>query len=112
MSFYEQGDLIELNFDPTLGHEPQKRKPALVVSDGYFNNILSSLTMVCPITSAPSTHPLHVPIAEGNATQGWICLEAIRAVDLDKRAARQLGDKLDVVTMTRVLDGIGAIFNI
>ncbi|MDR2108260.1 MAG: type II toxin-antitoxin system PemK/MazF family toxin [Coriobacteriales bacterium] len=26
----EQGDLIELDFDPTKGHEPAKRRPALV----------------------------------------------------------------------------------
>ena len=112
MSFFEQGDLIELNFDPTLGHEPQKRRPALVVSDGYFNNVVSSLTVVCPISSTPSMHPLHIPIAEGNVATGWVCLEALRAVDLHKRLAKKLGGSLDEKTMSHVLDGIGAIFNI
>ena len=112
MNLFEQGDLIEMDFDSTLGHEPQKRRPALVVSVGFFNNVLSSLTVVCPITSTPSTHPLHVPIPEGNAAQGWICLEGIRAVDLRQRHAVSLGDSLDVKTMSRVLDGIGGIFGI
>ena len=44
---FEQGDLIEVNFSPTVGHEPQRRRPALVVSVGYFNNVISSLTVVC-----------------------------------------------------------------
>lgn len=48
---FEQGDLIEVDFNPTVGHEPAKRRPALVVSAGYFNNVVSSLTVVCPITS-------------------------------------------------------------
>ncbi|MBR2834559.1 MAG: type II toxin-antitoxin system PemK/MazF family toxin [Coriobacteriales bacterium] len=111
---FEQGDLIELNFDPTVGHEPQKRRPALVVSDGFFNNILSSLTVVCPITSTVNGHPLHIEIAEENPIHGCICLEALRAVDLNdsRSAARHLGAALDQATMTRVLDGIGAIFGI
>lgn len=112
MSEYEQGDLIEVDFDPTLGHEPQKRRPALVVSVGFFNNVLSSLTVVCPITSVPSTHPLHIRIPEGNSAEGWICLEAMQAVDLCQRHAVQMGDPLDTKTMSHVLDGIGAIFGV
>lgn len=107
---YEQGDLIEVGFDPTVGHEPQKRRPALVVSDGFFNNALSSLVVVCPITSTRNGHPLHVEIAEGNVVGGCVCLEQIRALDLAARGARHLGGTLDPRTMARVLDGLGAMF--
>lgn len=111
---FEQGDLIEVNFNPTVGHEPQKRRPALVVSDGYFNNVLSSLVVVCPITSMVNGHPLHVVIADGNAVRGCVCLEAMRAIDLEdsRRVIRHLDASLDAKTMGRVLDGIGAIFGI
>lgn len=108
----EQGDLIVADFDPTLGHEPRKRRPALVVSVGFFNNVLSSLVVVCPITSKVNGHPLHVEIAEGNAVGGCVCLEQVRAVDLERRHASKLDGKLDEATMSRVLDGIGAIFEI
>jgi mRNA interferase MazF len=110
----EQGDLIEVCFDPTVGHEPRKRRPALVVSDGFFNNVLSSLTVVCPITSTSNGHPLHVEVAPGNAVEGCVCLEALRAIDLEDphRGTRHLGASLDEATMGRVLDGIGAIFGI
>ena len=109
---YEQGDLIEVGFDPTMGHEPQKRRPALVVSDGYFNNVQSRLVVVCPITSVVNGHPLHVEIADGNIVHGCVCLEQLRALDLEARGARHLGDSLDVRTMSRVLDGLGAMFAI
>ena len=104
MTLYEQGDIIEVDFDPTLGHEPKKMRPALVVSVGYFNNVISSLTVVCPITSTVNGHPLH----------GCVCLEQIRAIDLSspKRRTKKTGLSMDTETMTRVLDGIGAMFGI
>ena len=109
---YEQGDIIELDFDPTKGHEPTKRRPALVVSVGYFNNILSSLTVVCPITSLSNGHPLHIEVNAGNAVDGCICIEQLRAVDLSKRNCRKLGDQMDGKTMSVVLEAIGGIFGI
>lgn len=106
----EQGDIIEASFDPTLGHESRKRRPALVVSVGFFNNVLSSLTVVCPITSTVNGHPLHVEIAEGNVVSGCVCLEQLRAIDAERRGAVKLDGQLDEATMSRVLDGMGAIF--
>ncbi|WP_418826672.1 type II toxin-antitoxin system PemK/MazF family toxin [Paratractidigestivibacter sp.] len=32
----EQGELSELDFDPTFGHGPAKLRPALVVSHGLL----------------------------------------------------------------------------
>lgn len=111
---FEQGELIELNFNPTVGHEPQKRRPALVVSVGYFNNVISSLVVVCPITSAAHPHPLHIELPEGCGVQGRVCVEQMRAVDLNSpaRSAKHLGESLDQETMAQVLDAIGAVFGI
>lgn len=111
---FEQGDFIEVDFNPTVGHEPQKCRPALVVSDGYFNNVISSLTVVCPITSTSNGHPLHIELAEGNDVHGCVCVEAMRAIDLNnpQRAAKRLGSSIDEATMSKVLDAIGAVFGI
>lgn len=114
MTMFEQGDIIEVNFNPTVGHEPQKRRPALVVSVGYFNNVVSSLTVVCPITSTVNGHPLHIELSEGNIVSGCVCVEQMRAVDLENpaRNARRLGASIDPETMGLVLDAIGAVFGI
>ncbi len=111
---FEQGDIIEVNFNPTVGHEPQKRRPALVVSVGHFNNVVSSLTVVCPITSNVNGHPLHIELAPGNIVQGCVCVEQLRAIDLNNpaRDAKRLGSALDFATMALVLDAIGAVFDI
>lgn len=111
---FSQGELIEVNFNYTVGHEPQKLRPALVVSDEYFNNVLSSLVVVCPITSTDKGHPLHIEIKEGNGIKGFVCTEAMRAVDLtdQRRGTKKLDCYLDKETMASVLDVIGAIFGI
>ena len=41
----EQGAIIEVSFDPTVGHEPQKRRPAVVVSTDGCNR-MSSLSLI------------------------------------------------------------------
>ena len=114
MTLFEQGDVIEVNFNPTVGHEPQKLRPALVVSVGYFNNIVSSLTVVCPITSTVNGHPLHIELPNDSGVSGCICIEQLRAIDLNspQRQAKHLGYSLDRDTMAAVLDAIGAVFGI
>ncbi|MCL1846539.1 MAG: type II toxin-antitoxin system PemK/MazF family toxin [Coriobacteriia bacterium] len=108
----EQGDVIEVDFDPTKGHEPARRRPALVVSVGFFNNVLSSLTVVCPITTAANKHPLHIEIPPENPTEGFLCIEQLRSIDISKRNCTKLDGTLDENTMSTVLEAIGGIFGI
>ncbi|MDR2108539.1 MAG: type II toxin-antitoxin system PemK/MazF family toxin [Coriobacteriales bacterium] len=107
---YSRGDIIEVNFDPSLGHEPQKRRPALVVSDDEFNRI-SSLTFLAPITSTINDYPLHVTLPANAVVHGAICLEQTRSLDLRARKHQLLG-ALDDQSMVAVLERIGAVFGI
>jgi mRNA interferase MazF len=114
MTLFEQGDFIEVNFNPTVGHEPQKMRPALVVSTSYFNNVVSSLTVVCPITSTVNGHPLHIELPKDSEVRGCICVEQLRAIDLSdhRRNVKKLDAMIDEKTMDEVLSAIGSIFNI
>ena len=87
---FEQGDLIEVDFDPTLGHEPQKRRPALVVSSSEFNEA-TSMTIVCPITSHMNGFFLHEPLPKGVQIQGEVVMEQVRALDIEARDAKKIG---------------------
>ncbi len=111
---FDQGEYIWMDFDPTVGHEPQKMRPALVMSVGYFNNVLSSLVMVCPITSTVNGHPLHVELPADAPVQGCVCVEGLRAVDLNSpyRHCRKVGQSIDKRTMARILDLVGGTFGI
>jgi mRNA interferase MazF len=114
-SIPSQGALIEVSFDPGIGHEPRKQRPALVVSTHDFN-LMSSLTMVAPITSVDNGYPLHVRItptddAEGFEVEGFVCVEQMKALDLDRRGYTELG-AVDEHEMNKVLEIVGAIFGI
>jgi mRNA interferase MazF len=87
---FDQGDIINVNFDPTKGHEPQNLRPALVVSS-YDFNISTSMTIVCPISSVQSDFFLHEPMPDDCDVRGSIIMEQVRAIDLEARSARKVG---------------------
>ncbi|GHT78472.1 endoribonuclease ChpB [Actinomycetota bacterium] len=107
---YPQGSIVEVSFDPSLGHEPQKTRPAVVLSVEKVN-LMSSLTVVAPITTNNNRYPLHIEIAPDNAAEGFVCIEQIAAIDLSARKHNRLGE-LDSETMAYVLDAVGAVFGI
>lgn len=98
---FEQGDIIEVNFNPTVGHEPANKRPALVVSNYNFN-ISNSMTIVCPITNRLKPFFLHFEIPNNNIVSGSIVTEQVRAIDLETRHAKKLGE-LDMQTLEKVL---------
>lgn len=87
---YDQGDIIEVDFDPTKGHEPAKKRPALVVSN-YDFNISNSMTIVCPITNRMTPFFLHQQLPDNCCVQGSVVMEQLRALDLDARPTVRLG---------------------
>jgi mRNA interferase MazF len=80
-----QGDVIMLSFDPSLGHEPAGRRPAVIVSNNTYND-RTSLTLVCPITSVDNGFPLHIPLPESAGAEGFIMTEQLQAFDLHARS--------------------------
>jgi len=102
VSQWFQGDLVLCDFNPSVGHEPQKQRPALIVSNNQFNSN-SSLVMVCPITSTDNGYPLHIEVgANVSGVSGFICLEQIRALDLNARNAITIG-QVTAETLLRVV---------
>lgn len=110
----QQGDIVRVDFNPAIGHEPMKRRYAVVVSTGYFNDVVSSLVAVCPITSRDNVHPLHVALPEKGMgdIRGFICTEQMRTLDPKARELAGTGLWLDQRTMDEVLKCIGSIFGI
>ena len=108
---YLQGDIVEVSFDPTLGHEPAKTRPTLVVSADDFN-LMSSMTVVVPITSVDNGYPLHVEVeADGGEVHGFACVEQLRALDLVARRTRKVAQATGA-SMSNVLNVVGSVFGI
>lgn len=80
----KQGDIIKVSLDPTTGHEQAGYRPAVVISNDFFNK-KTNLVIVCPITNTNNRFPLHIPLDERTATTGVILCEHIRTIDLNSR---------------------------
>ncbi|MCL1796714.1 MAG: type II toxin-antitoxin system PemK/MazF family toxin [Eggerthellaceae bacterium] len=108
---FEQGDVVNINFDPSKRHEPAGRHYAVVISPWAINS-MSSLTVLAPITSKNNGYPLHVAIGSNNPVYGYVQCEAIRAMDLDARIQKgsleQVG-QLDDETMKEVMAHVAAV---
>lgn len=83
----KQGDIIKLNFNPQAGHEQAGYRPAVVLSNNFFNQ-KTNLTIVCPITNTNNRFPLHIPLDERTQTTGVILCEHVKALDLGTRQYR------------------------
>jgi len=87
----DRGDIIDLDFDPTRGHETRGRRPALVLSPFAFNR-QSGFALVCPITQGgrfAREHGFAVSLAaSGSATQGIALCDQLRTLDLKARPWR------------------------
>lgn len=82
-----QGDIIKLDFNPQSGHEQAGYRPAVVISNDFFN-ARTNLSIVCPITNTKRPFPLHVPLDGRTETTGVILCEQIKALDLRARTFR------------------------
>jgi mRNA interferase MazF len=100
-----RGEIYLCSFDPTVGHEIKKTRPALVIQNDVGNRY-SPLTIVAAITStvSPVPYPVEVVIdpaaANGLAVRSSIRLDQIRTVDR-QRLVRRLG-LVDSSTITQV----------
>ena len=109
MSVLEQGDIIEVDFSPAVGHEPAKTRLALVVTVFGFNS-RSSLVGVVPVQSADTGYPLHVPVSDAGL-HGFACVEMVRTIDVERRSYRLLGSASDE-TMRRVMGIIRGMYGL
>lgn len=80
----KQGDIIKIDFSPTIGHEEAKYRPGLVVSNDDYNGYCGGIILVCPISHAKD-FPLHINLPSGLTTDGKVLCEHIRALDIDAR---------------------------
>ncbi len=81
----DRGDIIWLDFEPSVGKEITKRRPAYVVSRKAFNEH-TGFALVAPITSTVRNVRLEV-LLEGTETEGAILSYQIKSFDFEQRQA-------------------------
>jgi mRNA interferase MazF len=104
VNYPKRGDVYLVNFDPTIGSEIQKTRPALVLQNDISNQY-SPITIVAGITSqfTEPLYPTEVLIKEpegGLKYNSVALLNQIRSID-KKRLIKYLGT-LSSETMEQV----------
>ena len=99
-----QGNIIWLEFNPQAGHEQAGRRPALVVSNNFFNRV-TKMAIVCPITNRTRPFPLHIPLDARTKTTGVIECEQIKSLDITARKFRFI-EPLPRDILERVLEAV------
>ena len=85
----KQGDIILIDFGPVIGHEQDKYRPGLVVSNDDYNDYCVGIILVCPISHSKE-FPLHIDLPEDLKTEGKVLCEHIRALDVNARAYKYI----------------------
>jgi mRNA interferase MazF len=104
--FPKRGFVYLVSFDPAIGREIKKTRPAVVVSNDHMNE-LAETVLVMPITGGlfPYYHWIALKPPEGGVLKpSSIVTEQIRS--LDKKRLQKLLGKVTSTTMTAIENAI------
>jgi mRNA interferase MazF len=82
----DAGDIVMVDFDPQVGREQAKRRPALVLTDQRYNRA-SGLAVVCPLTSKRKPYPFALPITI-DKVEGAVLVDQLKSMDWIGRQAK------------------------
>ena len=105
LAFPQRGDIYLVSFDPTVGAEIQKTRPALVIQNDIGNHY-SPITIVAAITSKFDLPPYPTEVVmepedSGLSMRSAVALNQIRSVDRQRlikrigKASPEIMDRVD-----------------
>lgn len=105
----DTGDIVFLDFDPQVGREQAKRRPALVLTDCRYNRA-SGLAVVCPLTSKVKPYPFTLPVTIGEV-DGAVLVDQIKSLDWAGRGA-EFHSKAPAFLVSKVRQYIAVLLQI
>ena len=82
----QRGDILKLQLNPRVGSEQAGFRPVIVISPKSYNRV-SSLILICPITSKKKGWGFEVILPNDMKTFGVVLSDQIRIVDCTQRNA-------------------------
>jgi mRNA interferase MazF len=104
----EAGDLIWTDFDPRVGREQSRRRPALVISPMAFWNV-TGLAIICPITSKVRPFGASVVLPGGLPVAGEILTSHVRSIDTEARFIAFAGGAVPATVLADVRARLAAL---
>ena len=74
-----------MDFDPQVGREQARRRPALVMTDRRYNQA-SGLAVVCPLTSKRKPYPFALPVTV-DQIEAAVLVDQLKSMDWAGRKA-------------------------
>lgn len=99
----DRGDIVWLDFDPQVGREQAKRRPALCLSPKEYNE-KSELAIFCPITKQEKNYPFEVKL-KTTKTEGVVLSDQVKSLDYTERNA-EYKEKADESVVKQVQEYI------
>ncbi len=97
----DAGDFIWIDLNPTLGHEQQGKRPAIVLSPRAYNEH-TGLCVACAITNRAKGFRFEVPILAGGNITGVVLADQVRCLSWEARGAEFIAAApYDVLDETR-----------
>ncbi len=87
----KRGEIWWVNFDPSMGSEVQKKRPAIIVSNNSSNKYLSRVQVVPLTSSIDKVYPSE-------------CLVEVR-----KQTCKAMADQIKTVSLERCSERIGVL---
>ena len=102
----EAGHIVMMDFDPQVGREQAKRRPALILTDQRYNRA-SGLAVVCPLTSKRKPYPFALPITL-DRVGGAVLVDQLKSMDWAGRKA-EFHSKADTGLVNKVRQYISVL---
>ncbi|MBV8801572.1 MAG: type II toxin-antitoxin system PemK/MazF family toxin [Gammaproteobacteria bacterium] len=87
----QRGEVWWVDFNPSLGGETQKIRPAVIVSNNAFNKVMNRVQVVPTTSNTAKCHPCEA------------------YVEIDKKISKAMADQLSTVSKLRLKSKIGYI---
>jgi len=104
MGYPKKGEIYLVNFDPTIGHEVKKKRPALILSNNIHNHY-SPLVTVAPLSSnTDKVYPFEVYVTKkltGLNKNSKIMIIQLRSID-KKRLINKIGNIEDKEIINKI----------
>ena len=102
----EAGHIVMMDFDPQVGREQAKRRPALVLTDQRYNRA-SGLAVVCPLTSKRKPYPFALAVTL-DKVEGAVLVDQLKSMDWAGRKA-EFHSKADTGLVNKVRQYISVL---
>lgn len=96
----KKGDIVWIDFDPSVGKEFQKRRPGLVVSRYEFNR-KTMFSVICPITSTIKNLPTRYSLPEELDIKGQVIITQLKSLDFKERKLKKI-ENLPLQDMAKI----------